>query len=256
MKTGCAAGLRGRPAAFRARHHLVAQADVGERAAHHHLVIAATRAVRVEVLPLHAVLEQPFAGGTRRRNVARRRDVVGRDRIAEHRRAARARDRLHARRLHRHAVEVRRVLHVRGIVLPRVRLAGRHVEPLPVLVALEDVGVLRLEELLLHAAENLVLHFLRRRPDVAQEHRAVAADAERLAREVDVHAAGERVRDDQRRRREIVEARERIDAPLEVAVARQHARDEQLSPARWPRRSARAADPSCRCTSCSRSRRD
>ena len=44
---------------------------------------------------------------------------------------------------HRHALEVRRVLHVRRVRVPRVRLAGRHVERLPLLVALEDVGVLR-----------------------------------------------------------------------------------------------------------------
>ena len=37
---------------------LVAQADVGERAAHHHLVVAAPRAVGVEVALLHAVLDQ------------------------------------------------------------------------------------------------------------------------------------------------------------------------------------------------------
>ena len=57
-----AAGLgASRPAALRARRQLVAQADVGERAAHHHLVIAATRAVRVEVLLLDAVRDRAIA---------------------------------------------------------------------------------------------------------------------------------------------------------------------------------------------------
>ena len=45
-----------RDAALGARRELVAQADVGERAAHHHLVVAAPRAVGVEVLLLDAVL--------------------------------------------------------------------------------------------------------------------------------------------------------------------------------------------------------
>ena len=71
----------------------------------------------------------------------------------------------------------------------------------------------------------------------------VAADADRLAREVDIHAAGQRVGDDERRRREIVVARERIDAPLEVAVAREHARDEQLARSRSPPRSASGSGP-------------
>ena len=63
----------------------------GERAAHHHFVIAAAGAVRIEVRRSHAVRDQPLAGGTRRRNRAGRRDVVGGDRVAEHRQHARAR---------------------------------------------------------------------------------------------------------------------------------------------------------------------
>ena len=51
-----------RDAALGAGRQLVAQADVGERAAHHHLVVAAARAVGVEVLGLDAVLVQVLAG--------------------------------------------------------------------------------------------------------------------------------------------------------------------------------------------------
>ena len=50
----------------------VAQADVGERAAHHHLVVAAARAVRVEVAPLDAVLEQVLPGRAGRAGWSRR----------------------------------------------------------------------------------------------------------------------------------------------------------------------------------------
>ena len=41
----------------------VAQADVAERAAHHHLVVAAPGAVRVELERPDAVLLEPLAGG-------------------------------------------------------------------------------------------------------------------------------------------------------------------------------------------------
>src|SRR6185437_2106685 len=41
-----------------ARHHLVLEANVGEGATHHHLVIAASRAVLVEVLGRDVVLFQ------------------------------------------------------------------------------------------------------------------------------------------------------------------------------------------------------
>ena len=68
----------------------------------------------------------------------------------------------------------------------------------------------------------------RRRPHVAQEDvRAVGALAERLRLEVDVHPAGERVGDDERRRGEVVRLHLGMDARLEVAVAGEHrARDE------------------------------
>ena len=48
--------------AFDAGDHQVLDADVGEGAAGHDAVVAAARAVAVEVLRGHAVLEQEFAG--------------------------------------------------------------------------------------------------------------------------------------------------------------------------------------------------
>jgi hypothetical protein len=48
------------------------------------------------------------------------------------------------------------------------------------------------------------------------------AGAERLGGDVDLHRAGERVGDDQRRRGEIVRLHVGVDAAFEVAVARQH----------------------------------
>jgi hypothetical protein len=63
---------------------------------------------------------------------------------------------------------------------------------------------------------------------LSQKDRTALSDSDWLGVEIDVHSAGKRVRDDERRRRQIVEPRERIDAPLEVAVARQHRGHHQL----------------------------
>jgi hypothetical protein len=53
-----------RDAAFDARHHLVLDADIGEGAAHHDLVVAAPRAVLVEVDRLDAmVIDEVLARG-------------------------------------------------------------------------------------------------------------------------------------------------------------------------------------------------
>ena len=62
------------------------------------------------------------------------------------------------------------------------------------------------------AVADRVAHLVGARPEVAQEHRPVGALAERLGREVDVDAPRERVRDAQRRRRQ-VGRREPADAP-------------------------------------------
>ena len=54
------------PSGVLARAELVAQPDVGERAAHHHLVVAAARAVGVEVARLDAVLMRYLPAGLSR----------------------------------------------------------------------------------------------------------------------------------------------------------------------------------------------
>ena len=67
----CPGRIRARPPAFGARRQLVAQPDVREGAANHDFMVAAPRAVGIEVGPLHAVLDQPLARRTLHRDVAR-----------------------------------------------------------------------------------------------------------------------------------------------------------------------------------------
>ena len=93
-------------------HHLVLDADIGEGAAHHHLVIAAPRAVGVEIVRRDAVLDQIAAGGAVAPDRAGGRDVVGGDGIEEQAEDARALDIGHRRGRQRHAGEIGRVLHI------------------------------------------------------------------------------------------------------------------------------------------------
>ncbi len=58
-----AAGLELGHAAFHSRHHQVFDAHIGEGAARHDPVVAAARAVAVEVHKIDAVLDQIFPGG-------------------------------------------------------------------------------------------------------------------------------------------------------------------------------------------------
>ena len=73
----------GGPGPLRDGHELVAQAHVSEGATDHNLVIAAARAIGVELTPLDAVLEQILSGGRVGADGAGGRDVIGRDRVAE-----------------------------------------------------------------------------------------------------------------------------------------------------------------------------
>ncbi len=90
--------VQGQPA-FDPGHQPVLQADVGKGAARHHPVVAAPRAIGVEIAHGHAVLDQVLAGRAVGWDRAGRGDVVGGDRIAQHRQDARPVDFLDIRRL-------------------------------------------------------------------------------------------------------------------------------------------------------------
>ena len=116
----------------------VSQPDVREGAAHHHLVVAAPRAVAVELARLDAVLDQVAAGGCGRRDRPGRRDVVGRDRVAQDRQHPRVHDVGQVGG----ALEEGGLPHVGRVRIPLEQLAGRHRQLAPALVAVEDAAVL------------------------------------------------------------------------------------------------------------------
>src|SRR3981081_3175192 len=67
-----------------------------------------------------------------------------------------------------------------------------------------------------------VSRFLGRRQVVAQEYGSIDPDPERLVVEVDVDAAREGIRHDQRRGGEVVRAHFLLNPALEVAISREH----------------------------------
>ena len=216
-----------RVAAFAVRRHGVADADVGEGAAHHHFVVAAAGSIGVEVRHVHGLLLQVFAGRARRLNGAGGRDVVGRHGIAEQGENPRA---FHFHRLRGVGAdrEERRLLDVGG-VFPSVGVAGVHFDGAPGVWAGEHVRVLALE----HGGRDLRDGFLDFRvggPDVAQEHvGAVRVLPQGFALQVDARGAGDGVGDHQRRRREPVRAHFLMHPALEVAVAGEHRGNDQIA---------------------------
>ena len=156
--------------------------------------------------------------------------MIGRHAVAEHRQRARTDDIRQFADRRGDAVEKRRRLDVQRILLPLEQVAFRHRQTLPVLVAVEHLSVLALEHRGVDRARNRIGDFFLRGPDIAQvNRRTIRADAERLAFNVNIDRPRDRISDHQRRRREIIEAHDRIDPPFKVAIAAQDRARHQIA---------------------------
>src|SRR5882672_4432610 len=72
-------------AALNAGHQEILEPDICERPAHHHFMISTPRSVRVEILRMHAVLDQILACWRVWRDRTRGRDMISRHAVTEHR---------------------------------------------------------------------------------------------------------------------------------------------------------------------------
>src|SRR6202035_1498105 len=150
---------------------LVAQADVGKSPAYHHFVIAAPRAVGVEVGGLDAMLLQIFSGGTVLLDRSGGRNVVGSDAVSQYRQYAGRVNVLDGRGLELHVVEVRSAANVGGIFFPGVGLAFGNGEPAPALVTLKYFGVAFGKHFRSDRPPHRFLDFTLRGPEVGEVNR-------------------------------------------------------------------------------------
>ncbi len=156
--------------------------------------------------------------------------MIGGDGISEHRERTRPTNIAHRRRRHGHAVEVGRILHVGGFLVPGVALARRNLDARPVFVAGEDACVTLAEHLRVDRTQQRFLHFLVARPDVGQhDGLAVLAGAQRLLGQIDIEGAGERVRHHQGGRGQEIHPHLRMHTAFEVAVTRQDGAGDQIA---------------------------
>ena len=203
-----------------------------------------------------AVLLEPRPGGSGRVDRAGRRDVVGRDRVAEDGQDAGALDVAQRRRVGREAVEERRPGDVRRGVVPGVAVAGRDRQRPPPVVALEDDGVRPAEQLRIDRFADDGADLGRLRPDVGEEDRLRRRSRSRAARSACRCRPGRRARTRRRAaaRRGSWPVRADGSGPRSCGCRTVRPRRPDRS-IRSRRRSARRAARSCRCRSCSRSRR-
>ncbi len=191
-------------------------------------MVAAARAVTVEIGFHDAVGEKPFSGGRIRLDRTRGRDVVGGDRIPEHAEHARALDVGGRVRLHLEAIEERRLGNV-GRRGPAINLARRALDRAPQRIGRGEAAVELAKRRGIARERQHLGNFARCRPHVLQENRlAVAAGAERLGRQIAQHRACDGVGDHQRRRRQEIRLEIRVDACFEIAIAGQHSSADQV----------------------------
>ncbi len=124
--------------------------------------------------------------------------------------------------------EERRLLHVRRRGIPVVHRSRGRRERRPMLVAVPDPAVLRLELPAIGRRADRLGDLLGTGPDVGERPRGRRRRRRSAPCEVDVDAPGQRVRDAERRRAQVARADLRMDASLEVPVARQDGDDVEL----------------------------
>ncbi len=126
---------------FKVGYHLVSQANIGECPAHHDLVVSPPRTVGIEVRGFDPVLLQIFSRRAVFLDGSRWGNVVGSNAVSQHRQHTRMADIANRTGLQHHAIEVRGSLNVRRSGVPGVRLARRHVQRPPAVVAFVNLAI-------------------------------------------------------------------------------------------------------------------
>ena len=184
---------------------------------------------RVEVRRVDAARDEIPSGRAVGRNAAGRRDVVGRHTVTEARQHAGSDDVARRRRRQSQIVEERRMPDIGRRIVPLEPPPLRRRQTPPAIVAVEHPAVFRRELFGSHRGGHGSLDFLAPWPHVAQEHvGAVPVLSQRLGRQVDGHAAGQRVGDHKRRRSQVVGAHLRLDPSFKVAIAAEHSGNDQI----------------------------
>ena len=187
-------------------------------------MVAATATVGVEVGRSHTMGLQVLSRRHVRRDGAGRRDMIGRDEVAEVAEHTGALNGVLARHLTGHAVEIGRAAHVGRVVVPSEGIARLGPQGLPRGVALEHVCGALLVQVGRHELVHKSGHLVGGGHDVGVEHGiALSVRAKGILLQIDVHGAGDGVGDDVGRLHQVVLRHVRRNAALEVAVARQNA---------------------------------
>ncbi|GBF30568.1 hypothetical protein MnTg04_00509 [bacterium MnTg04] len=114
--------------------------------------------------------------------------------------------------------------------MPLVEFSFGNLQAVPVFVAIEYLCVFMPERFTVNAGVHRFVDFPLAGPDVPQIHGlAIGSCSQRAVDQVDVHVAGQRIGHHQRRRSEKIHSDQRMNAALEISVAREHGATHQLA---------------------------
>ena len=185
-------------------------------------MIAAARAVRVEICGFDGMLLQIFAGWAVLLNGAGRRDVVGGHAVAKYGQHTRILDVAYRAGLCGHLIEIRCAANVSRTLVPSVSVAFGDGKPAPVFVSGEDVVVTFAEHVGGNRAQR-ILDLALRWPEIGEVNRlTVSSGAQRLFPKININFPRQCKCHHQWRRHQIVCAHVRIDASFKISIAREH----------------------------------
>ena len=228
------------------RDHEVLDAHVGKSASHHHLVVAAARAIAIEVRLHHPVTDQPLPRGRALTDRARRGNMVGGDGVAEQRHDACANHPFFAQHRRRLASlsrnsgllqrEIRKKRWLCNVctLRPGIGIARHALNLFPQFAGLGfHARVIVPIGLSVHCELQQLMNLVAAGPNVSEVNvfdLAIGTHAltHRFGHQVAQHGTGNRVRNNQRRTCKEVGLQVGVNARLEIAVTRQHGSANQI----------------------------
>lgn len=208
--------------------HLVDELDVSERSSSHDFVVASSRAIGVIIF----LLDTSFAEVTCCRRVfgdtSCRRDMVGGDEIAEIGKAVGILDWFNGFGCEFSGLEEWWVVDV-GRVFPLVDQRLLDFQVIPSLGAFGDIAVHFPEHLRLECFLDEFVCLFASGPNIFQvDFLASLISAERLGLEIEIHSAGKRVGNNERRRSQVGSLNHLVHSGLEVTVPGKHSRSSKI----------------------------
>ncbi len=204
------------------RHQLVTNPNIGEGASHHHFVVAATAAERVEVARSDPFADEILASRAGVWEGTCRGDMVGGYRVSEFEQDMGPADGLDWLRFRGDTLKEGWKSNIGALFGPRIECGLDALDGVPAWL-FGDIRIASAEHLGSDGCGHGLANLLVARPDVSEEYVvALGVLAERVVLQINVEGSGECIGDDKWRACKVVRLDFLVDSALKVTIAREH----------------------------------